>query len=418
MGQASQRRKILKPLEDLGLDKIFNIEEALEKTFGKEQADAITEEWNKLSKETDSEFRPGSQNELYDFLHKDLELSMIVTRYTDASIIRSFCLWLYDHRSLFGKEILDAGCGTGILSCFIGLMLPDSHVTAIDRSESCIKTAMWIKEKIGAENVEFRCSPVETILSEESGQGSFDTVLSARTFHENIGIRKTEIRFLPFSAQIKTYELIYRDYCSQLSKLVKQDGHLICMERNYMDTELLGFFHALRDAGLELIPQTITELKCEESDFKEPSVFQAFAVKKRVTDGSGRNSDSPGEEENVSVQIPTTEDNIFLVWKEKAFSRSEDPEYYTRAQADWFTEENADSMIEGYETFDANGTQLAKACLLEKKEDPEHFLMYQANYGKAGVQVLPYEALEEAKEVFADHKTVDATRGFEVRELL
>jgi len=43
--------------------------------------------------------------------------------------------------------------------------------------------------------------------------------------------------------------------------------------------------------------------------------------------------------------------------------------------------------------------------------------MYQANYGKAGVQVLPYEALEEAKEIFADHKAVDAARGFEVREL-
>ena len=408
MGQASQRRKILKPLEDLGLDKISDIEEALEKAFGKERADVITAEWDQRSKETDSELRPGSQNELYDFLHSDPELSMIVTCYTDASIIRSFCLWLYDHRSLFGKEILDAGCGTGILSCFIGLMLPDSHVTAIDRSESCIKTAMWIKEKIGAENVEFRCSPVEKVLSEESAPGFFDTVLSSRTFHENIGIRKTEIRFLPFSEQIKTYKSIYRDYCSQLSKRVKQDGHLICMERNYMDTELLGFFRALRDAGLELIPQTITELKCEESDFKEPSVFQAFAAKKKGIDGSGPKPDS---------NKPDQEDGLFLMWKEKAFSRSEDPEYYTRAQADWFTEENSDSMIEGYETFDANGTQLAKACLLEKKEDPEQFLMYQANYGKSGVQVLPYEALEEAKEIFADHKAVDAARGFEVREL-
>ena len=104
MGQASQRRKILKPLEDLGLDKISDIEEALEKAFGKERADAITAEWDQRSKETDSELRPGSQNELYDFLHSDPELSMIVTCYTDASIIRSVCLWLYDHRSLFGKR--------------------------------------------------------------------------------------------------------------------------------------------------------------------------------------------------------------------------------------------------------------------------------------------------------------------------
>ena len=43
--------------------------------------------------------------------------------------------------------------------------------------------------------------------------------------------------------------------------------------------------------------------------------------------------------------------------------------------------------------------------------------MYQANYGQAGVQVLPYEALEEAKEVFADHKAVDAARGFAVKNV-
>jgi len=360
MGQASQRRKILKPLEDLGLDKISDIEEALEKAFGKERADAITAEWDQRSKETDSELRPGSQNELYDFLHSDPELSMIVTCYTDASIIRSFCLWLYDHRSLFGKEILDAGCGTGILSCFLGLMLPEAHITAIDRSESCIKTAMWIKEKMCAENVEFRCSPIEKILSEESGQGSFDTVLSARTFHENIGIRKTEIRFQPFSEQIKTYESIYRDYCSQLSELVKPDGHLICMERNQMDTELLGFFHALRDTGMELIPETITELKCEESDFKELSVFQTFAVKKEGGCEKEIDTGTKNPETNPGSCALNLEDDLFLIWKEKAFSRSEDPEYYTRAQADWFTEENSDSMIEGYETFDANGTQLAR----------------------------------------------------------
>lgn len=396
MGQASQRRKILKPLEALGLDKISNIEEALEKKFGKDRAIEITKEWDRLSAEADLTDVPGSQNALYEYLHKDPELSMIVSCYTDAAIIRAFCLWLYDHRSLFGTEILDVGCGTGIISCFLAGLFPEAHIVAIDRSESCIKTAEWIKEKMGVSNIEFRCASAEEMNGE-----TFDSVLSIRTFHENIGVRKTALRFLSFSKQIESYKGIYVEYCGQLGKLVKEDGTLICMERNHMDTELLSFFYALSENGLSICPETISSLQCEESDFAEPSEFQVFAAKK----------DSCSEAGNADT------DGLFDIWREKAFSKSEDPEYFTRAQTDWFVEAEADGLIEGYETFGADGGMLAKACLLKKKEDPDHFLMYQANYGQAGVQVLPNEALDEAREVFADHKAVDAARGFEVRNI-
>ena len=396
MGQASQRRKILKPLEVLGLDKISNIEEALEKKFGKERALEITKEWDRLSAEADLTDVPGSQNALYEYLHKDPELSMIVSCYTDATIIRAFCLWLYDHRSLFGNEILDVGCGTGIISCFLAGLLPEAHITAVDRSESCIQTAEWIRQKINVSNIEFRCASAEEMKGE-----SFDTVLSIRTFHENIGVRKTALRFLPFSKQIESYKGIYEKYCGQLGQLVKEDGTLICMERNHMDTELLSFFYALSENGLSICPETISSLQCEESDFAEPSEFQAFAAQK----------DSCSEENIAGT------DSLFAIWKEKAFSKSEDPEYFTRSQVDCFVEKEAAGLIEGYETFGTDGGMLAKACLLKKKDDPDHFLMYQANYGQAGVQVLPYEALEEAKEVFADHKAVDAARGFAVKNV-
>ncbi len=394
MGQASLRKKILKPLDAVGLDKITDIEEALKRRFGSEKAAEITAEWERLSKEADQTDRPGKQDDLYNYLHADPQLSMIVTNYTDAAIIRAFCMWLSDHRELFGKEILDVGCGTGIITCFLATILPEAHITAIDRSAGCIQTAAWVREQMGAENVEFRALPAEQLKGR-----TFDTVLSVRTMHENIGIRYTDNRFLSFSKQVETYENVYEEYSRLLAGLVAEGGNLVCIERNQMDTEFYSLLRTLQRQGLTIRPDCLKELQCEESDLKEKSVFQTIAAGK--TGEAGIDADAEKE--------------LFDIWSEKAFSKSEDPDYFTRPQADWFTEQHKGSLLEGYSTYDAAGTQLAKACLLRMKEDPQHFLMYQANYGKAGVQILPYEALDEAKELFEDHKTIDAARGFHVK---
>lgn len=378
-------------MDALGLKKINNIEEALEARFGKDRAKAITEEWERLSKEVDLSDSPGKQNELYEYLHADPELSMIVTGYTDAEILREIGLWLYDHQALFGKEILDAGCGTGILSCFLGLLLSSAKVKAVDRCESCIRTAQWIKSEMQADNVDFAC-----VSLKQAAEQTFDTVLSVRTFHENLPIRPTGIRFLSFSEQVKTYENIYAEYLGILGGFVRPGGRLICIERNRMDTELYSILQQFKNLGF--LPEEMKELQCRESDFAEPSVFQILVLKKQ------------GDE-------IAAEEDLFRLWAEHAFSRSENPEYFSRAQADWFIETYSDGLLEGYTTFDSAGIQLAKAFLLKYQKDPDSFLMYQANYGKAGVKILPMEALGEAQEVFADHKTIDAARGFRVEEL-
>ena len=389
MGQAAQRKKILQPLDKIKLEKIADIETALKDRFGEEKSAEITAEWDRLSREADASDNPGMQNDLYQFLNQNFDLSMIVTCYTDAAIIREFCLWLFDHKQDFGKEILDVGCGNGIISCFLAQLLQDSHITAIDRSENCIEIAKKIKEKFGVSNIDFRTASLE-----EMDEGGFDTVLSIRTFHENIPIRYTDYRFLSFSEQVSTYQKIYEDYCRKLCRPAAENGNLICIERNHRDTEFYAVLDLLSSIGFPITPESLKELSCAESDFKEPSIFQTLIAKRSAAD-----------------------EDLFSIWRRIAFSSSEDPDYFTRPQADWFMEQNGGKLIEGYATFDAGGTQLAKACLLEKINDPDHFLMYQANYGQAGIQILPYEALEEAKEVFADHKQIDSARGFIVKEL-
>lgn len=396
MGQASQRKKILRPLDEIGLDKISDIEKALEESFGTEKAREILKEWEKRSEIADSSDTPGMQDELYNFLNSDPELSFLVTCYTDSFFIREICLWLYDRKYWFGEQILDVGCGNGIISCFLASCLPDSFITAIDRSENCVRIAKQMKEKMGISNIEFLNCSLEELSSRK-----FSTVLSARTFHENIRIRYTGYRFLPFRKQIEVYEDIYAGYCKTLGNAVPESGRLICIERNQMDTEFYSILRLFHSFGFQILPEGLKEIKCRESDFKEPSIFQTMIAEK-----------NPVGEEYVQ-----TEDELFQIWSSRAFSASSDPDCFTRSQADWFMENNAEKLIEGYASFDPKGTQLAKACLFTKKGDPDQFLMYQANYGKAGVRILPMEALEEAKEVFADHKIVDSARGFRIEEL-
>jgi SAM-dependent methyltransferase len=401
VGQAARKKRILAPLQRIGLNKINDIAAGLKEQFGEAKAEEIMNEWERLSALPGTAEGAGAQNALYEYLNSDFALSMLVACYTDAAIIRQFALWIYEHRELFGGTILDVGCGTGILTCFLALVLPEARIVAVDRSENCIRTARKIQEIMQAENVEF-CR----MTAEELQGRTFSTVLSARTFHENIGIRRTEYRFRGFSEQAEIYRQIYLPYCRTLSERTAPGGTLICMERNHMDTEFYGMLQALADCGCRVRPDSLTELSCEESDFREKSSFLCMAADRTACGEADAEPDALDREE------------LFRVWSERAFSRSGDPEHFTRPQTDWYVEQHAGELLEGYATYDDSGTQLARACLYRDRSDPDVFLMHQANYGQAGVQVLPMEALGEAREIFADHRRVDAARGFQVRPVI
>lgn len=403
-------------LDKLDLHKIQDIEKTLRERFGADKAEEIASTWNRLADEADTSDEPGRQDRLYEYLHNDYELSMIVTCYTDADIIRNICRWLGSHIEYFGQHILDVGCGTGIVSCTLARMLPKADITAIDRSPECIKIANTIKEKLGITNIRFVNMSAEDISVSAAGNqaadsgcilnehnigsvSTFETVFSARTFHENIGIRYTDNLFLPFSKQVEAYAQIYRKYCLKLAELVSPGGTLVCIERNHMDTEYYSVLRNLSDCGMKIIAESLQELRCKESDFADRSVFQTFALKKQELP------------KDIAVS------KIFALWRTRAFADSDKEYMFTRSQADWYAEQNADGIISGYETFAPNGMQVARVALLKIRGDKENFILQQITIDQTGVQILPLTVLNDVQNALLGRRSADQAMGYMATDL-
>jgi 2-polyprenyl-3-methyl-5-hydroxy-6-metoxy-1,4-benzoquinol methylase len=74
-----------------------------------------------------------------------------------------------------GTNLLDVGCGHGVLVALLAVGFPDRHVVGIDPDERKIE---WARESVGrAPNVELRACTIEELAVERPG--SFDTVFVA-----------------------------------------------------------------------------------------------------------------------------------------------------------------------------------------------------------------------------------------------
>ena len=83
-----------------------------------------------------------------------------------------------DRVPLRGKEILDVGCGGGILSERIGLM--GGHVTGIDPAKKTIQVAKLHAIESGIDNrVKYLCTTAEDLVAEK--RDCFDVVIAMET---------------------------------------------------------------------------------------------------------------------------------------------------------------------------------------------------------------------------------------------
>jgi ubiquinone/menaquinone biosynthesis C-methylase UbiE len=108
----------------------------------------------------------------------------------------------YSDTEIAGKNVLDAGCGTGIFS-IIFAKNGAASVTGIDISEGSLETAKSLKDRFNLERVQFR---KEDMLHLPFADESFDIVWAWGTVHHTTD---------PFGA------------IEELSRVLKKEGSLL-----------------------------------------------------------------------------------------------------------------------------------------------------------------------------------------------
>jgi 2-polyprenyl-3-methyl-5-hydroxy-6-metoxy-1,4-benzoquinol methylase len=116
-----------------------------------------------------------------DFYEKNPFPGFDLNKYKNKEDLYNQASWygkLVDSQIPYGKDVIDVGCGTGQLACF--LALKRRNVVGVDFSENSIADAISIKEKFNLENVTFK---IANVLDLGLPVESFDYVFCNGVLH-------------------------------------------------------------------------------------------------------------------------------------------------------------------------------------------------------------------------------------------
>lgn len=352
------------------------IKKELERACGKKEAAAFLDEFKELSSKEDVNS--------YECKNRDYKTCMIFTGGYDADIIRKCCNWVDENKGAFGKKVLDVGCDCGIMTCFLGLALPESEIVAIDRGENGIKVAGQLAEKLGVTNVRF----VEDDLSDFDESG-FDTVFTMRTVLENGRCREDLNK--DFLVQVDELRQTLMKFAKLVASKVKDGGNVITIENIGRDTIMAGWLGALYEAGLRGSVEDYKELICKEVG--ETVDYHAFILKKAAAGGgpagglAGGGADSAADESGL---------DFFLKVCDSA------GEYRIGEYRGWTAkmvyETQKGELMEGYSVTGSGATLGTVFALYSVKNDPDRILFYQSHEGEVIVQLHPVDKKAEIQE--------------------
>lgn len=266
--------RIKEYLSRVGIRKISELDTALIETYGQEEGENHIDQLTKLFDLSEERLMYGSkdmpylhrQEELVDYLNQSIQMSILAASFYDYVFFRRVMDYLLKYERYWTGDILDIGCGNGILSCFLAMLHPESSVTGLDLSRNAVSVAEELAGSLSAENVHFACA-------KESGERTYDTLFSCRTVHENVVwrplIEESKAALLSIEEQTKRHE----EYAKTLSAFVKPQGYLISVERYEDDIAYAGFLCALTGAGLCTVKGTRMQFSCKNGD--EMAAFQA-----------------------------------------------------------------------------------------------------------------------------------------------
>jgi len=154
------------------------------------------------------------------------------------------------------KDVLDFGCGIGVLTTFYARLFPEKNFVGIDRSSASIVVARERAGKLGLRNLRFECVDVEV----EPLSGSYDLIVATHAL-----VQAEQDRGLP-SRNWRTFErarnlsqqltferrtgLAIR--LDQLCRVLNSSGRMIVNEKTRQLSRRVPFQRALADRGLRL----------------------------------------------------------------------------------------------------------------------------------------------------------------------
>ena len=269
-------------LSQAGIRRIHELDTALIETFGQDEGEKHIERMTKLYDQSENRLIYGAedtpylhrQQELVDYLNQSLQMSLLAASYYDRIFFKRVLEYLVRYDSYLAGDLLDIGCGNGILTCFLALCHPEMTVAGLDLSQNAILAAEELAARLAVHNVHFYAPPYAGGLQ----QKCCDTLFSCRTVHENVQWRALCEEPDPMSLPVEEQTKRHSAYAKELAARIKPGWYLISVERYEEDNAYAGLCCALERAGLCPVRGTHMQFSCKNGD--NTATFQAMVFQK------------------------------------------------------------------------------------------------------------------------------------------
>lgn len=268
-------------LSQVGIRKITELDTALIETFGKKDGEEHIERLAELFGHSEERLMYGTgetvylhrQEELVDYLNQNLQMSLLAASFYDRVFFRRVMEYLLRFDTFWAGDIVDIGCGNGILTCFLALQHPDSFVTGLELSRNAALVAEELAGRLQVGNICFADPEVPW-------QGKCDTLFTCRTVHENVPWRALCEEAKTSALSVEEQEKRHRQYAEKLSALMKPQGYLVSVERYEEGNAYAGLVRALERLGVCQVKGTHVQFSCKNGD--ETAAFQAMIFQKSI----------------------------------------------------------------------------------------------------------------------------------------
>lgn len=155
------------------------------------------------------------------------------------------------------KDILDFGCGIGVLTIFYARLFPKKNFVGIDRSSASVAVAREMADKLGLHNLCFECVDVEA----EPLSGLYDLVVATHALvqaEQDLGLPSRSWRTFERERNLSQQLSFERRTglavrLERLCRVLNSSGRMIVSEKTRQLARRVPFQRALANRGLQLV---------------------------------------------------------------------------------------------------------------------------------------------------------------------